>query len=85
MELKYKRIMVIVRIVVPRYTCSLFRKVFGFLMFSGGSNGNIGKKRVKEIKGKAMCALLFDIFNGCSSSIKEINRLIWNEMSNICY
>ena len=50
MELKYKRIMVIVRIVVPLYTCSLFRKVFGFLMFSGGTKGNIGKKRVKEIK-----------------------------------
>ena len=32
-----------------------------------------------------MCALLFDIFNGFSSSIKEINRLIWNGMSNICY
>ena len=23
-----------------------------------------------------MCVLLFDVFNGCSSSIKEINRLI---------
>ena len=22
------------------------------------------------------CVLLFDVFNGCSSSIKEINRLI---------
>ena len=26
------------------------------------------------------CALLFDIFNGCSSSIKEINRLIGKGM-----
>ena len=32
-----------------------------------------------------MCVLLFDTFNGCSSSIKEINRLIWKGMSNIYY
>ena len=32
-----------------------------------------------------MSVLLFDVFNGCSSSIKEINRLIWNGMSNIYY
>ena len=30
-----------------------------------------------------MCVLLFDVFNRCSSSIKEINRLIWKGMSNI--
>ena len=29
----------------------------------------------KEI-GKARCVLLFGVFNGCSTSIKEINRLI---------
>ena len=27
----------------------------------------------KEID-KAVCVLLFDVFNGCSSSVKEINR-----------
>ena len=27
----------------------LKKKTFGFLMFSGGSKGNIGKKRVKKI------------------------------------
>ena len=27
--------------------------------------------------------LLFDVFNGCSSSIEEINTLIWKGMSNI--
>ena len=32
-----------------------------------------------------MCVLLFDTFNGCSSSIKELNRLIWKGMSNIYY
>ena len=32
-----------------------------------------------------MCILLFDTFNGFSSSIKEINRLIWKGMSNIYY
>ena len=32
-----------------------------------------------------MHALLFDIFNGCSSSIKEINKLIWKEMPHIYY
>ena len=30
-----------------------------------------------------MSVLLFDAFNECSSPIKEINRLIWNGMSNI--
>ena len=35
--------------------------------------------------GKAMCFLLFDVCNGCSTSIKEINRLIWKGMSNIYY
>ena len=30
-----------------------------------------------------MCVLLFDVFNGCCSSIKDINRLIWKGMSNI--
>ena len=32
-----------------------------------------------------MSVLLFDTFNGCSSLVKEINRLIWNGMSNIYY
>ena len=32
-----------------------------------------------------MCALLFDAFNGRSTSIKEINRLIWKAMSTIYY
>ena len=32
-----------------------------------------------------MCVLLFDTFNGCSSSIKEINSLTWKGMSNIHY
>ena len=32
-----------------------------------------------------MCALLLDVFNECSSSIKEINRLVWKGMSNIYY
>ena len=27
----------------------------------------------KEI-GKAMCVLSFDVYNGCSTSIKEVNR-----------
>ena len=31
-----------------------------------------------------MCVLLFDTFNGCSSSIK-VNKLIWKGMSNIYY
>ena len=36
--------------------------------------------------GKAMSVLLFDTFNGSSSSpIKEINRSIWIGMSNIYY
>ena len=29
-----------------------------------------------------MSVLLFDLFNGCSCSIKEINRLIWRGMSS---
>ena len=28
-----------------------------------------------------MCVLLSDVFNECSSSIKETNRLIWKGMS----
>ena len=32
-----------------------------------------------------MSVLLFDVFNGRSSSTKEINRLIWKGMSNIYY
>ena len=32
-----------------------------------------------------MSLLLFDVFNGLSSSIKEINRLIWERMSNNYY
>ena len=32
-----------------------------------------------------MSVLLFDTFNGSSSPIKEINKLIWNGMSNIYY
>ena len=32
-----------------------------------------------------MSVLLFDVFNGCSTSVKEINRLIWKGMSNIYY
>ena len=32
-----------------------------------------------------MCNLLFDVFNECSSWIKEINTLIWKWMSNIYY
>ena len=32
-----------------------------------------------------MCVLLFDVFNGCSTSVKEINRLIWKGISNIYY
>ena len=38
----------------------------------------------KEI-GKAMPVPLFDVFNGCSSSIKKINRLIRKGMSHIYY
>ena len=30
-----------------------------------------------------MSVLLFDVFNGSSSSVKEINRSIWKGMSNI--
>ena len=30
-----------------------------------------------------MCVLLFDVSNGCSTSIKEIDRLIRKGMSNI--
>ena len=32
-----------------------------------------------------MFVLLFHVFNGYSTSIKEINRLIWKGMSNIYY
>ena len=32
-----------------------------------------------------MSVFLFDVFNGCSSSIKETNRLIWKRMVNIYY
>ena len=32
-----------------------------------------------------MCVLLFDVFNGYSSLVKEINRLIWKGMLNIYY
>ena len=27
-----------------------------------------------------MCVLLFDVFNGCSTSVKKINRLIWKNV-----
>ena len=30
--------------------------------------------QLKKHVGKAMCVLLFDAFNGCSTSIKETNR-----------
>ena len=39
---------------------------------------------LKQI-GKTMPNLLFYIFNGCSSSIKEINRLIWRGILKIYY
>ena len=32
-----------------------------------------------------MSVLLFDVSNVCSSSIKDINRLMLKVMSNICY
>ena len=32
-----------------------------------------------------MCAILFNVFNGCATSIKEINRSIWKGISNIYY
>ena len=32
-----------------------------------------------------MCVLLFGVFSGCPSSVKEINRLIWKGMSIIYY
>ena len=32
--------------------------------------------QLKKQIGKAMCVLLFDDFNGYSTSVKEINRLI---------
>ena len=41
--------------------------------------------QLKKWIGKAMFVLLFDVFNRCSTSINEINRLIWKEMSNIYY
>ena len=34
--------------------------------------------QLKKQKVKAMCIVLFDVFNGCSSSIKEINRLTFS-------
>ena len=41
--------------------------------------------QLKNYIGKAMCVLLFNTFNGCSSSIKEINWLLWKGMSTIYY
>ena len=35
--------------------------------------------------GKPNYVHLFDVFNGCSTSIKQIDRLIWKGMSNIYY
>ena len=32
--------------------------------------------QLKKQTGKAVSVLLFDVFNGCSSLIKEINRFI---------
>ena len=32
------------------------------------------KAPLEKYIGKAMCVLLFDVFNGNSSSVKEINR-----------
>ena len=39
--------------------------------------------QLKKWIGKAMSLFLFDAFNGCFSSIKEINRLIWKGISSI--
>ena len=39
--------------------------------------------QLKKWIGKAMSLFLFDAFNGCFSSIKEINRLIWKGTSSI--
>ena len=36
--------------------------------------------QLKKLIGKAISALLFNLFNGCSCSIKKINRLIWKGM-----
>ena len=41
--------------------------------------------QLKNYIGKAMCVLLFNTFNGCSRSIKEINWLLWKGMSTIYY
>ena len=41
--------------------------------------------QLKKYIGKGMCVLLLDVLNRCSTSIKEINRLIWKGMSNIYY
>ena len=41
--------------------------------------------QLKKQIGKEMSVLLFDVFNGCSTSIKDLNRLIWEGMSNIYY
>ena len=41
--------------------------------------------QLKKYIGKAMCVLLLDVLNRCSTSIKEINRLIWKGVSNIYY
>ena len=38
--------------------------------------------QLKKQTDKAICVFLFDVFNGFSTSIKEINRLIWKEMPN---
>ena len=32
-----------------------------------------------------MCILLFDVLNGCSGSIKEVNTSVYKGMSNIYY
>ena len=53
-------------------------RVFFYLMFLM----DVLLQLKKEIC-KAMCVLWFDVFNELSSSIKEINGLIWKGMSNI--
>ena len=55
-------------------------RVFFYLMFLM----DVLLQLKKEIR-KAMCVLWFDVFNELSSSIKEINGLIWKVMSNIYY
>ena len=54
-------------------------RVFWYLMFLM----NV-LLQLKKLIGKAMCVFLF-VFNRCSTSIKEIDRLIWKRMSNIYY